>query len=95
MLINKGVTVGETVSIKLISGEEIIARLEEETADYVKVSRPLTVSLGSQGLGMIPFMFLAKTETIKLQMSHVMVLAVAKKEAADQYIQGTTGIALA
>lgn len=95
MLINKGISVGETVSIKLISGEEIIARLEEENSDYIKVSKPLTVSLGPQGLGMIPFVFLANTDTIKLSMNHVMVLATAKKEASDQYLQGTTGIALA
>lgn len=94
MLISKGITVGETVSIKLISGEEIIARLEEETQDYVKVNKPLLVSLGPGGLGMIPFVFLAQSDVIKLQMSHIMVLAPAKKEAADQYIQGTTGIAL-
>lgn len=94
MLINKGIAVGETVSIKLISGEEIIARLEEENSDYIKVNRPLLVSLGPGGLGMIPFVFLAQSETIKLRMDHVMVLASAKKEAADQYIQGTTGIAL-
>ena len=94
MLISKGVAVGEVVSIKLISGEEIIARLEEETTDYVKVSKPLTVSLGPQGLGMIPFVFLAQSETIKLNMNHVMVLSLSKKDAADQYVQGTTGIAL-
>lgn len=94
MLISKGVAVGEVVSIKLISGEEIIARLEEETTDYIKVSRPLTVSLGPQGLGMIPFVFLAQSETIKLNMNHVMVLSLSKKDAADQYVQGTTGIAL-
>lgn len=85
---------GEVVSIKLISGEEIIAKLEEETTDYIKVSRPLTVSIGPQGLGMMPFVFLAKTDTIKLNMNHVMVLAESKKDAADQYIQGTTGIQL-
>lgn len=94
MLISKGVAVGEVVSIKLISGEEIIARLEEETTDYIKVSRPLTVSLGPQGLGMIPFVFLAQSENIKLNMNHVMVLSLSKKDAADQYVQGTTGIAL-
>lgn len=94
MLISKGVGVGEVVSIKLISGEEIIARLEEETTDYIKVSRPLTVSLGPQGLGMIPFVFLAQNETVKLSMNHVMVLSPSKKDAADQYVQGTTGIAL-
>lgn len=94
MLINKGISAGETVSIKLITGEEIIARLEEETAEHVKVSKPLTVSLGPQGLGMIPFMFLSGAETIKLQMSHIVAMCPAKKDAADQYIQGTTGIAL-
>ena len=94
MLLNKPISSGDTVSIKLISGEEIIARLEEETTDYVKVSKPLTVSLGPQGLGMIPFVFLAQSETIKLNMNHVMVLSLSKKDAADQYVQGTTGIAL-
>ncbi len=94
MLITKGATVGETVSIKLVTGEEIIARLEEDTTDYIRVSKPLTVSLGPQGLGMIPFMFLANTDSIKIKHTHVMVLASAKKEASDQYIQGTTGIAL-
>jgi len=95
MLITKGVATGEVVSIKLITGEEIIAKLEEETTDYIKVNRPLTVSLGPQGLGMIPFVFLAQNDSIKLNMNHVLVLAAAKKDAADQYIQGTTGIALA
>ena len=94
MLITKGVAVGEIVSIKLITGEEIIAKLEEETTDHIKVNRPLTVSLGPQGLGMIPFVFLAQNDSIKLNMNHVLVLAAAKKDAADQYIQGTTGIAL-
>lgn len=94
MLISKGVSVGETVSVKLITGEEIIARLEEETTDYIKVSKPLTVSLGPQGLGMIPFVFLASGDIFKINMNHVIILAQAKKDAADQYIQGTTGIAL-
>jgi hypothetical protein len=94
MLINKGVSVGETVSIKLISGEEIIARLEEDTVDYVKINRPLLVSLGPQGLGMIPFVFLAQNENMKIKYDHIITLNPAKKDAADQYIQGTTGIAL-
>lgn len=94
MLINKGISPGETVSIKLSTGEEIITKLEEETADFIKVYKPLTVSLGPQGLGMIPFMFLAQTDSLKINMQHVMAMAPAKKDAADQYIQGTTGIAL-
>lgn len=94
MLISKGLSAGEVVSIKLISGEEIIARLEEDTPEFVKITKPLTVSLGPQGLGMIPFVFLASGDTFKISMNHIIIIAPAKKDAADQYIQGTTGIAL-
>ena len=32
MLIDKGVSAGEVVTLKLTSGEELVARLNEETA---------------------------------------------------------------
>jgi hypothetical protein len=94
MLFEKPIASGDVVSIKLISGEELIARFEEETSDVVKVSKPLTVSLGPQGLGMIPFVFLGNKEKITLKQQHVIAMMPSKKEAADQYMQGTTGIAL-
>lgn len=94
MLIEKPLNAGDVVSVKLISGEEIIARLEEETDAYIKVSKPLTVTLGPQGLGMIPFVFLSAKDTITLKQSHVLTMSPSKKEAADQYMEGTTGIAL-
>jgi hypothetical protein len=95
MLISKGATVGEVVSIKLISGEEIIGRLDEETSEHVKLNKPKSVSIGPQGLGMMPFMFLAGADTVTIKQNHVIVMAAAAKDASDQYIQGTTGIALA
>lgn len=95
MLIEKPLASGDVVSIKLVTGEEIIARLEEETDQHVKVSKPLAVTLGPQGLGMIPFMFLTSKETITFKQQHVLFMGPSKKDAADQYMQGTTGIALA
>jgi hypothetical protein len=95
MLLEKQTAVGDVVTIKFINGEEIIARLESETADTITVNRPLTVSLSPQGLGMIPFLFLGAKETIVLKHQHVIAMCPSKKEAADQYLQGTTGIALA
>ena len=94
MLLSKPVKIGETVSLKLITGEEIIARLEEETADAVKIYKPLMVTVGAQGLGMMPFIFLNGSDTLTIKMQHVVAMGVAKKDAADQYVQGTTGIAL-
>jgi hypothetical protein len=95
MLLNKAITTGEVVSIKLISGEEIISRIDEEHTDHIVLSRPLSVSIGPNGLGMMPFMFLNSSNTVNIKQSHIIAMGVAKKEASDQYIQGTTGIALA
>jgi hypothetical protein len=51
--------------------------------------------MGQGGLGMIPWVFLGDSETITLQKSHLFFVIPSKKDAADQYLQGTTGIALA
>lgn len=95
MLLEKPMSNGDVISMKLVTGEEIIARFEEETAEHIKVSRPLAVTLGPQGLGMMPFMFLADKETFKIKHNHILVSGPAKKDAGDQYMQGTTGIAMA
>lgn len=94
MLINKGFSSGDIVSLKLITGDELIARFESETADEVTVVKPLAITLGPQGLGMMPWMFLGDKDTITLKKKHLIVMVSSKKDAADQYMQGTTGIAL-
>ena len=39
MLIDKGVAVGEVITLKLTSGEELVAKLVEETATHYKLTR--------------------------------------------------------
>jgi hypothetical protein len=95
MLLKKPITQGSVVSIKILNGDEIIARYENEDADTVTINRPLALTMGQGGLGMIPWVFLGDSETITLQKSHLFFVIPSKKDAADQYIQGTTGIALA
>jgi len=94
MLIEKPIANGDVVSLKIINGDELIARYESETADEIKINRPLALSAGPQGLGMMPWIFLGDKETISIKKSHVFVIVPSKKDAADQYMQGTTGIAL-
>jgi hypothetical protein len=94
MLIEKPIAEGDVVSIKLINGDEVIARLEKDDHHGLTISRPLAVTLGPQGLGMIPWVFLGSKETMTLKREHVFVMLPSKKDAADQYLQGTTGIAL-
>ena len=57
MLINKGVTVGEVVTIKTTAGEEIVAKLVEENPTMVTVSKPLVLTAGQKGIALVPFLF--------------------------------------
>jgi len=94
MLIDKGFSQGYTVSVKLVNGDELIGRFEEETDSVYKLSKPMAVTLSSGGLGMIPWVFLGNNEKVSLKKEHVFVIVNSKEDAAKQYLQGTTGIAL-
>lgn len=94
MLIEKPIANGDVVSLKLINGDEIIARFEDDTDSTIKITKPLAITVGPQGLGMMPWIFLGEKETVTLKKEHVFVMIPSKKDAANQYMQGTTGIAL-
>lgn len=95
MLIDKGVTAGEVITIKLTSGEELVAKLVEETQTHYKLSKPLVLSMGPKGIGMVPYLFtVSPDKDIQLNKSTVTVIAVSDKEFSNQYLQGTTGISL-
>lgn len=85
---------GDVISIKLITGEELIARLEDETETTMVIKNPLAITVGGQGVGMIPWVLLGDAKKCTLLRSHVVAAVVTKKEAADQYTQSTSGIAL-
>jgi hypothetical protein len=95
MLINKGFSSGDVVSIKLINGDEIIAKFEKEDADTITINRPLALTMNGQGLGMIPWVFLGKDSSVTISKSNTFFVVESKGEAAKQYLGGTTGIALA
>jgi hypothetical protein len=95
MLLSKPIATGDVVSIKLINGDEIIARLETDDHNGITIDRPLALTMSGGGLGMIPWIFLGDKSTVTLKREHVFVMVPSKKDAADQYMQGTTGIALA
>jgi hypothetical protein len=95
MLIDKGAAVGEVATFKLTSGEEIVAKLVEETDAYYKLSRPMVIAMGQQGPGLMPYLFtVSPDKDIKLAKGTVTVVAATDKMFADQFIQSTTGIKL-
>jgi len=95
MLINKGIAVGEVVTIKTTAGEEIVAKLVDENPMSVTVNKPLALTAGQKGIALVPFLFTVEMDTnVSISRSTIMVLAPTAKDASDQYIQNTTGIAL-
>jgi uncharacterized alpha/beta hydrolase family protein len=95
MLIDKGVSAGEVVTLKLTSGEELVARLDEETATHYRLSKPMVIGMGAQGPGLMPYLFtVSQDKTIPLLKTTVTVAVSSDKVFADQYMQSTTGIHL-
>ena len=96
MLIDKGAAIGEVVTFKLTSGEELIGKLVEETDAHYKLSRTMVIAMGQQGPGLMPYLFTVSPDRdIKLAKGTVTVVAATDKMFADQFIQTTTGIKLA
>lgn len=96
MLLEKPKTNGDVVTIKLTSGEEVIARFEEETSTGIKVSKPMMLSVSQQGVGMMPYMFTVNPDTsIVFNRSAVAVISATDEDFAKQYTTSTTGIQMA
>jgi hypothetical protein len=96
MLIDKGVSEGEVITLKLTSGEEIVAKLVEDGAAYYKLKNPQVIGMGPKGPGLMPYLFTVDPDKeIKLSKTTVTVAEATDKSFANQFIQSTTGIALA
>jgi hypothetical protein len=94
MLLQKPIAEGDVVSIKLINGDELIARLDADDHKGITINRPLALTMQGGGLGMVPWVLLGDKDSITLNRDHVFAMVPSKKDAADQYTLGTTGIAL-
>ena len=95
MLLETPYKIGDTVSFKLSSGEELVARLEEESATTYKLHKPMVLIAQQQGLGLAPFMFgVSPDAKFVLQAHAVSCVAKTESEIAKQYTSQTTGIAL-
>jgi hypothetical protein len=95
MLINKGVSAGEVITLKLTSGEELVAKLAEETDSYYKLSRPMVIGMGQQGPGLMPYLFtVSPDKEVKLLKTTVTVAEATDEAFAKQFLESTTGIKL-
>jgi len=83
----------DIITMKLVTGEEIISKFIESNDTGFKISKPLVLSITSQGPAMTPFLFTADIAgEITLPKHAVIATASTDKQTAGQYIKGTSGI---
>lgn len=93
MIIDTPYKATDTITIKTTAGEEIVARLVEETDKVVKVHKPMAIMATQQGIGLGPFAFTLNPDAdVSLNKSAILMIAKTEKEMASQYTQSTTGI---
>lgn len=95
MLISKAkYTVGDTVSFKLGTGEEIIGKLASEDEKTIVIERPLMLAMTPKGPAMAPVLMTVDPKvTLTFAKSSISILPVeTDREIADQYTLQTTGI---
>ena len=89
----------EVKVLKLTTGEEIIARVEQQR-DYMMLEKPMTMAPvpgqtpGQMGFAMVPWMMAAKGDFIQISLSHIVVETEAKGEIEKNYLASITGLSL-
>jgi hypothetical protein len=95
MLIDKGVTAGEVITLKLTSGEEIVAKLVEETDSHYKLSKPMVIGMGQKGPGLMPYLFTVNPDKdVKLFKTTVTLAEATDETFAKQFLESISGIKL-
>jgi len=93
MLIETPYKKGDTVSFKLISGEEVVARIDDIKDNSYLIHKPLTLMQGPKGLVLGQFMMTGDPlSNIVLPKSSITCMTKTQEDMAKQYIEVTTGI---
>jgi len=84
---------GNIVTMKLISGEEMICKYISEDDGTYSISKPVVLIQTAQGPGLIPYVLTAKDDSqIDINKNVVVCVTVSDAEIESQYIENTTNI---
>ena len=97
MLVISSYKKGDTICVKVSTGEEIVGRFESQEGD-IQVVKPCVITLNPQnGQAMlIPWLMsidTASSDPVTIKKDHIVTTNKPNKSLADAYIQSTTGIA--
>ena len=88
------ITPNEIYTIKLGTGEEIVARIISQDPSGLTIQNPILCVLSPQGLQMMPGLFSANMDkNVQLNNASWALIAEVRDDVRNSWIQATTGIA--
>ena len=87
--------------LKLITGEEVIARITEEKNNLITLEKPMILQMlapntttGQIGFAMVPWMKAAKNEKVIISTEHIIAEDEGSEQTNKNYLQLVTGLSL-
>jgi len=82
-------------TIKINSGEELVAKVIEQHQDTITISDPLSIAQTSKGMSLIPSMFTVDPDKeIRINTNSISFYGYTEANTKDQYLAMTAGIQL-
>lgn len=92
MLKPKKMVPGSIVSLRILNGDELIARLKEENNEGVTLTYPMVFTVTPDSAGVVPWFALGDTSLVNIKASHIFSMVPAKLVAAQEYIDNMSKI---
>ena len=86
--------------LKLITGEEVIARVSRESSNLLILDRPMILQMmpanqqGQVGFAIVPWLMAGNSEKITISIEHILAEDVVKSEVEKNYLANVTGLSL-
>jgi hypothetical protein len=93
MLLKTSYKVGDVVTVKLISGEELVGKFESEDDKSLTLHYPLTLIATEKGLGLQQFLFTAEVaRSYTIRHAAYSICVPTAKQFAESYSNQTSAI---
>ena len=84
---------GNTYTMRMGYGEEIVAKIISIGADTYTLSKPVAVVPGQQGIQLMNSLFTADpAQDVTVNISSVAMITPVREDVGDSYLEATTGI---
>lgn len=83
----------DVVTIKLVSGEEVLGKFIKEDGSSITLDKPLMLAMNQKGMGLVPLLVTVNPDSKLTFNKHgITLLTHSDDEIGKQYIYQTTGI---